>query len=90
MAWTYISPAGDLQVEGEHTGAYIPSGEELTLNEAGESIIGYADYSIASAWCASTASGYPYLSERRVRVLVTWASSSLKRKGRHTRPMRIS
>ena len=47
VAWTYISPAGDFQAEGERTGAYILGGEELTLNEAGESVISYADYAIA-------------------------------------------
>ncbi len=46
-AWTFISPAGDFQADGERTGAYILSGEELTLNEKGESIISYADYAIA-------------------------------------------
>ena len=45
--WTYISPAGDFQAEGERTGEYILGGEELTLNERGESIISYADYAIA-------------------------------------------
>ena len=47
VAWTYISPAGDFQAEGERTGAYILGGEKLTLNEAGESVISYADYAIA-------------------------------------------
>lgn len=47
VAWTYVSPAGDFQAEGERTGAYILGGEELTLNEAGESVISYADYAIA-------------------------------------------
>ena len=47
MAGTYISPAGDFQAEGERTGTYILGGEELTLNEAGESVISYADYAIA-------------------------------------------
>ena len=47
VKWTYISPAGDFQAEGERTGAYILGGEELTLNERGESIISYADYAIA-------------------------------------------
>lgn len=47
VLWTFISPAGDFQAEGERTGAYILSGEELTLNERGESIISYADYAIA-------------------------------------------
>ncbi|HJF66344.1 MAG TPA: NAD(P)-dependent oxidoreductase [Slackia equolifaciens] len=45
--WTYISPAGDFQVEGERTGSYILGGEELVLNERGESVISYADYAIA-------------------------------------------
>lgn len=45
--WTYISPAGDFQADGECTGAYILGGEELTLNERGESVISYADYAIA-------------------------------------------
>lgn len=45
--WTYISPAGDFQADGERTGEYILGGEELTLNERGESVISYADYAIA-------------------------------------------
>ena len=47
VKWTYISPAGDFQAEGERTGEYILAGEELTLNDRGESIISYADYAIA-------------------------------------------
>lgn len=47
VQWTYISPAGDFQADGERTGTYILAGEELTLNERGESIISYADYAIA-------------------------------------------
>lgn len=47
VAWTFISPAGDFQADGERTGTYILAGEELTLNEKGESIISYADYAIA-------------------------------------------
>lgn len=45
--WTFISPAGDFQADGERTGKYILAGEELTLNSKGESIISYADYAIA-------------------------------------------
>lgn len=45
--WTYISPAGDFQADGQRTGKYILGGEELTLNSKGESIISYADYAIA-------------------------------------------
>lgn len=47
VKWTYISPAGDFQAEGERTGAYILGGEDLTLNDRGESVISYADYAIA-------------------------------------------
>lgn len=47
VKWTYISPAGDFQAEGERIGQYILGGEELILNEKGESIISYADYAIA-------------------------------------------
>ena len=47
VKWTFISPAGDFQADGERSGKYILAGEELTLNERGESIISYADYAIA-------------------------------------------
>ena len=42
--WTYVSPAGDFQADGERTGRYILGGEELVLNSKGESVISYADY----------------------------------------------
>ena len=47
VRWTYLSPAGDFQADGERTGKYILGGEELILNSRGESIISYADYAIA-------------------------------------------
>ena len=47
VKWTYISPAGDFQADGERNGKYILGGEELTLNDRGESIISYADFAIA-------------------------------------------
>ena len=47
VKWTFISPAGDFQADGERSGEYILAGEELTLNDRGESIISYADYAIA-------------------------------------------
>lgn len=47
VKWTFVSPAGDFQADGERTGEYILAGEELTLNDKGESIISYADYAIA-------------------------------------------
>lgn len=47
VKWTYISPAGDFQADGERSGKYILAGEELTLNTKGESVISYADYAVA-------------------------------------------
>lgn len=47
VRWTFVSPAADFQADGERTGAYILAGEELRLNDAGESVISYADYAIA-------------------------------------------
>lgn len=47
VKWIYISPAGDFQAEGGRSGNYILGGEELTLNEKGESVISYADYAVA-------------------------------------------
>lgn len=47
VKWTFISPAGDFQADGERTGKYILAGEEFTLNDKGESIISYADYAVA-------------------------------------------
>ena len=55
VRWTYISPAGDFQAEGERTGSYLLGGEELTLNSRGESTISYADYAIAMVDEAVTA-----------------------------------
>lgn len=47
VKWTYISPAGDFQADGNKTGKYILGGEELILNARGESVISYADYAVA-------------------------------------------
>lgn len=47
VKWTFLSPAGDFQADGERTGKYILAGEELTLNSRGESVISYADYAVA-------------------------------------------
>ena len=47
VAWTFVSPALDFQVDGERTGAYVQAGEELVFNAAGESRISYADFAIA-------------------------------------------
>lgn len=47
VKWTYVSPAADFQADGERTGEYGLAGEEFTVNEAGQSVISYADYAIA-------------------------------------------
>ena len=47
VKWTYISPAGNFQADGNKTGKYILGGEELILNARGESVISYADYAVA-------------------------------------------
>ena len=47
VKWTYLSPAADIQADGEKTGKYILAGEDFTLNSKGESVISYADYAIA-------------------------------------------
>lgn len=47
VKWTFVSPASDFQADGTKTGKYILAGEELMLNEKGESTISYADYAIA-------------------------------------------
>lgn len=47
VKWTFISPAGDFQADGQRTGEYTLGGEELVLNSKGESVISYADYAIA-------------------------------------------
>ncbi|MFV0288917.1 MAG: NAD(P)-dependent oxidoreductase [Mycoplasmatales bacterium] len=47
VIWTYVSPAIDFQVDGTRSGTYLLGGEELTLNNKGESFISYADYAIA-------------------------------------------
>lgn len=46
--WTYFSPAGTFDPEGERTGSYtIGDNDVAILNEDGESYISYADYAVA-------------------------------------------
>ena len=47
VLWTYLSPAGDFWADGPRTGRYRLGGEELVLNDKGESVISYADYALA-------------------------------------------
>lgn len=44
--WTFVSPACDFRADGERSGKYVLAGEELSVNDKGESIISYADYAI--------------------------------------------
>ena len=47
VKWTFISPACDFRADDPKSGKYLFGGEELILNDAGESIISYADYAAA-------------------------------------------
>ena len=47
VRWTFLSPAADFRADGERTGKYKLSGEELTLSSRNESQISYADYAVA-------------------------------------------
>ncbi|WP_445506479.1 NAD(P)-dependent oxidoreductase [Niallia sp. 03190] len=46
IQWTYISPAGFFDPEGQLTGSYQKGKDNLILNAKGESYISYADYAI--------------------------------------------
>lgn len=45
--WLFISPAADFELDYPETGRYLIGGEVFQVNEAGESKISYADYSLA-------------------------------------------
>ncbi len=47
VRWTYLSPAGNFVADGVRTGKYTSGGEEIMVNNKGESQISYADYAIA-------------------------------------------
>ena len=47
VRWTFISPACDFQADAPKSGKYLVGGEELIVNEKGESVISYADYAAA-------------------------------------------
>lgn len=47
VKWTYLSPPAMFDANGGRTGKYIVGGEELLINDKGESRISYADYAIA-------------------------------------------
>ena len=46
LLWTYVSPAGDYDASGAHTGKYTLSGDNLILNSKNESYISYADLAL--------------------------------------------
>lgn len=45
--WTYISPGGVFDPEGEKKGSYQKGKDQIILNSTGESYISYADYALA-------------------------------------------
>ena len=47
LLWTYVSPAGDYDVNGARTGKYVLGGDNLILNSKNESYISYADLALA-------------------------------------------
>lgn len=47
IQWTFVSPAAFFDPAGSRTGAYTLGGEQLIVNEAGESYVSYSDYAIA-------------------------------------------
>ena len=47
LLWTYVSPAGDYDVNGARTGKYVLGGDGLILNSKNESYISYADLALA-------------------------------------------
>lgn len=47
VRWTYLSPSANFVADGKRTGKYHLGGDELLVNDEGESIVSYADYAIA-------------------------------------------
>lgn len=47
IQWTYISPGGVFDPEGEKKGSYQKGKDQIILNSTGESYISYADYALA-------------------------------------------
>ncbi|AKO92075.1 NAD(P)-dependent oxidoreductase [Priestia filamentosa] len=47
VKWTHLSPAAFFDPAGKRTGEYKTGGEQLILNNKGESYISYEDYAIA-------------------------------------------
>ncbi|CAD7287501.1 hypothetical protein LMG7974_00380 [Campylobacter majalis] len=47
VRWTFLSPAAEFEPDLARTGEYILANEIFTLNDKGESVIGYADYAVA-------------------------------------------
>ncbi len=47
IQWTYISPAGVFDPEGNKKGTYQKGKDQIIVNSKGESYISYADYALA-------------------------------------------
>ncbi|WP_409300092.1 NAD(P)-dependent oxidoreductase [Peribacillus sp. SCS-155] len=47
ITWTYISPAGFFDANGNRTGSYQTGEDHVILNSKGQSYVSYADYAIA-------------------------------------------
>lgn len=45
--WTFLSPAAFFDAEGKRTGSYKVGGDQMIVNDNGESYISYLDYAIA-------------------------------------------
>ena len=69
VRWTFVSPAAEFLPDGERTGSYVLTGEELTTNDAGTSEISYADYAIAIVDEATADAGHAHIGER---ISVRW------------------
>ena len=69
VRWTFVSPAAEFLPDGERTGSYVLTGEELTTDEAGKSEISYADYAIAIIDEATADAAHAHIGER---ISVRW------------------
>lgn len=47
LSWAFLSPAAFFDANGARTGAYQLGGEQLQLNQQGNSYVSYADFAIA-------------------------------------------
>ncbi|OZG59102.1 dihydrodipicolinate reductase [Bifidobacterium tissieri] len=69
VRWTFVSPAAEFLADGDRTGSYVLTGEELTTDEDGKSEISYADYAIAIIDEATADADHAHVGER---ISVRW------------------